>query len=657
MTDIKAFVGHSFEEDDDPIVRIFLEYFDEVQKMGLGFSWDHAKAAESKDLAEKVLAKIQDKNLFIAICTRKERAVAANDLRSSILPWRSLAAAETSFTWKTSDWITQEIGLAIGRGMALMILLEKGVRRPGGLQGNHEYINFDRNAPERSFTQILQTIRSLMPKVSASVAETVTQDAEREPVAKEENEKGLNWLEPKDNWRRGSYVFALMHVIADDNKDGVEKIDKAYLASADAQQLGARESWEAAKEHFRLAFGKGGKLANLEKLAKAHNENSGVHKYLAMAYRDYDQNAKAAEHFQLAAEREDSDSRKMERYGDAILALIASGEKEKAKTLIDRIKELARSVDNGEQSLIKILREVAEKQKNYDTVLGLNEKLLQITPDDTDSRFKLAYRYSQANLEGVALFHYLNIHYSDRESGTWNNLGVQFNHFDLAGKAVEAFRKAEDLGETLAMSNLAFNFITGGFLREAEDICNKAMGIKNCDKRVNQAITRLKELPDEETKKQEEIISKALPLSEFFIKFGHALLQLEPPDQEGRWQGPDCELKITLKNGTFSAVGEYEWKNSGLGLINAPVGLRTAALPPTVKRFRIVYEGSVQGRAINGTVRREEIGKPVVPPTLLGGTDYESSALLVISDSMRQIVVYERVKGNKPKFYGLDHIG
>lgn len=76
MTNIKAFVGHSFTEDDDLIVRSYLDYFNEVQNMALGFSWEHAKAAEAKDLAEKVLLKMEGKNLFIGICTKKERVVA-----------------------------------------------------------------------------------------------------------------------------------------------------------------------------------------------------------------------------------------------------------------------------------------------------------------------------------------------------------------------------------------------------------------------------------------------------------------------------------------------------------------------------------------------------------------------------------------------------
>ena len=137
MTYIRAFVGHSFTEDDDPVVRTYLDYFTELQKVVPGFTWDHAKAAEAKDLSEKVLLKIQDKNLFIAICTQKERVIAANGLKPSVWPWKHLAAAENSFEWKTSDWITQEIGLAVGRDMELMILLENGVSRPGDLQGNH----------------------------------------------------------------------------------------------------------------------------------------------------------------------------------------------------------------------------------------------------------------------------------------------------------------------------------------------------------------------------------------------------------------------------------------------------------------------------------------------------------------------------------------
>lgn len=654
MTLISAFVGHSFTVDDDPVVRTFLEYFNEIQEMNLGFSWDHARAAEAKDLSEKVLMKIQDKNLFIGICTKKERVVAASELRPPLWPRKQLAADENSFEWKTSDWILQEIGLAIGRDMELMILLERGVKRPGGLQGNHEYIVFDRGAPEKSFTQILQTIRSLIPKSPLSSAEQIKPDIEREPTELKADE-GVDWFEPKENWTRHKFEFAYMHSLIDDNAALTEKVDKAFQASIYAQQPTALESWEAGKERLRIAFGKGGKLSNLEHLAKTYNQNSDVHRYLAKAYRDYEQHTRAADHFQRAAEVADSDKTKLDCYGEAIISLIDSNEIGKAHALTQQIKVLARNVENGEPSLIRILRQVAEKQKNNDAVLGLTECLLQHTPDDVDSRFGLAYEYSQAALEDVALLHYLRIHHPERSSAAWNNLGVQFEHFNLEASAVDAYRKAEELGETLAMSNLAYKFIKLGFLHEASEICKKAVRLENCDKRVNQAITRLKELPDEESKKQEDVTRNALALSEFFIEFGRALTQPQYPNHEGLWRGPDCEFQISISNEKFVAVGEYERKNTSL-LANGLRGFGMAQSAPPLSRFRVSIEGVIEGGSVKGTIRREELGRAPSALTIFGDPGAGSNVLLVMSHSMRQINVCEPGKPDSRKFYLLSRL-
>lgn len=71
MTSLKAFVGHSFTTDDEDVVRTFLKYFDQVEELSIGFSWEHAEPAETKELAEKVLRLMECKNLFIGICTKK----------------------------------------------------------------------------------------------------------------------------------------------------------------------------------------------------------------------------------------------------------------------------------------------------------------------------------------------------------------------------------------------------------------------------------------------------------------------------------------------------------------------------------------------------------------------------------------------------------
>ena len=75
MNNIVAFVGHSFDTKDDIIVRKFLDFFDTIKDLGIGFSWEHAEEAVPKILSDKVKEIIEGKNLFIGICTVKEEVI------------------------------------------------------------------------------------------------------------------------------------------------------------------------------------------------------------------------------------------------------------------------------------------------------------------------------------------------------------------------------------------------------------------------------------------------------------------------------------------------------------------------------------------------------------------------------------------------------
>jgi len=100
-----------------------------------------------------------------------------------------IKAEKAAFFSKTSDWIIQEIGLAVGLNMDLILLLENGVREPGGLQGNIEYIPFNREAPEKSFNKILEMIKSILPKAKTSFADqTESRAVPEEKDAVKENQ-------------------------------------------------------------------------------------------------------------------------------------------------------------------------------------------------------------------------------------------------------------------------------------------------------------------------------------------------------------------------------------------------------------------------------------------------------------------------------------
>ena len=82
MEQIRAFVGHSFTQDDEQVVQKVLKFLTTVSHTLPNFTWEHAQGPEPRGIDDKVLDLFGGKNLFIGLCTRKERVVAATEA-----PW------------------------------------------------------------------------------------------------------------------------------------------------------------------------------------------------------------------------------------------------------------------------------------------------------------------------------------------------------------------------------------------------------------------------------------------------------------------------------------------------------------------------------------------------------------------------------------------
>jgi hypothetical protein len=228
MIGIKAFVGHSFTDEDHDVVRTFLDHFRTLARANAGFTWDHAEEAEPKPLSEKVLTKIQDKNVFIGICTRREYAVAQENLTHSYFDKSTLKTTDQKLQWKTSDWLIQEIGLAVGRKMNIILFLEDGVREPGGLYGDIEYIRFSRKTPASSFDKLLEMLTALAPKdITVASGETKASATEEKKELAESTEN----REPKSNWTKENYDDAVAAAILEGDQPGFERIDAAFKDS------------------------------------------------------------------------------------------------------------------------------------------------------------------------------------------------------------------------------------------------------------------------------------------------------------------------------------------------------------------------------------------------------------------------------------------
>ena len=340
-----------------------------------------------------------------------------------------------------------------------------------------------------------------------------------------------------------------------------------------------------------------------------------------------------------------------------MIAFVRAGRKEQVQELTNHMKAISPQVEDGESILIDTLRQVKDIEENKDLLFGLLERFLQLHPDDVKSRFALAHSYSQEDQNELSLFHYLKIPYRERGAGTWNNLGVQFDSCELASKSVDAYRKSEELGETLAMSNLAQKLIGAGFLKDADEICNRAIQITDYHKNVGYAIQRIKSIPEEEDQKQKVVLDKATPVSEFYRDYGRAATQNQIVEHNGRWRSPDCELEITIKEGKFLAEGEYEVKREGLGLAMTLFAIPGVPTPPETEKYRIQYSGQIYGCTIKCSVTREEVRKPSVISTLLTQKREETPALMMASNDFSEIRVYEKRASKGPLFYKLTRIG
>lgn len=646
MPEIRAFVGHSFNSEDAGVVNAFLAYFDELQRVLPSFSWVHAQEAEPRELAQKVLSLIADRNVFIGICTGKELVVGPSKVQRTFIQSGWLKGKSADFEWKTSDWVIQEIGLAKGRAMSVVILLEEGCRKPGGLQGDVEFIAFDREAPEKAFVKLLQMIRALSPASSPSGIQTTegpqerTEDAPVTSVRKEDEA-------PDATWDRERYETAFLWRLLDD-KETLAEIDEAYLKTDEAKDEEKKAEWQAITESWRLATHRGGSLDQLKALAGRFPKNVEILSRLSRALSRFGSHIEAGEVCLRAADAASPDSvEAVQMRAKAAIQFAQADRLDLATPNLESVREWVRTHPGSEMEVLSPLREIATATKDENLAIEVMERIVELRPDDFDTRFSLAYSHSQNDNKDLALYHYLQIPGADRTAIAWNNLGVSFQSFSMQAKAVEAYRTAATSGETLAMSNLAYKLMQAGFVKEAEEEFKKAMQIDNFHRNVGEGIASLRDIPEKEDEKQSEALEKAKPKIEYYKKLGRAVAQPTVSALPATWRGPNCDLTIGITGDDFRAAGSYERTPNALGLLG---GLGGGGKPT---HHTIEYSGKIVGCRIDGTIKRTSDSEQSPSILSLGLMDNNVKFSMIIDLAVGKIEVMENPSSLSPSFYDL----
>ena len=116
-----AFVGHSFSKDDRHVVNAVTELLRTV-----GVPVVTGEKPRANRISDKIKKRIESCPIFIGLFTRQDRISRTKE-------------------WMASPWIIDEKAYAVAKGKKLVLLKEHGVSNIGGIQGDYEYIEFERD--------------------------------------------------------------------------------------------------------------------------------------------------------------------------------------------------------------------------------------------------------------------------------------------------------------------------------------------------------------------------------------------------------------------------------------------------------------------------------------------------------------------------------
>lgn len=629
---MKAFVGHSFREDDSKIVKKIIDFLDSA-----GVTSQTGEKAQNKSVAEKVKERILDCDIFVGIFT----------CDGKIEFKRGFWKKETVYT--TSNWVIQESGFAIGSNKQLIFLVEDGIHKFPELQGDLEIIPFNRSSVENTFLKLNQMVDSMRSKrVVGTPSERTVEVLEAKEVKMQE-EKVKGEIESKEREALGHFYDA---AYKEKNPAKVKEVYDRELYEILSPEK--RILWKAVTLRLAHELGDSEAFIELLKYAEENKKDPEVIWQLAIRYKEMREYQKAKDNFLNTKDlydiniQEDKE-RIVSCYEQASLCLALDGKYDSAIEIIEQPLH-ENLLEEYKAEILAILAKIAKMSNDLDKFFVYGEGALDLNPANTDLRFDLAWQYSKKNQNRLSLLHYTKLIDTTKSPGGLNNLGIEYEALDLKAKSIESFSKAIENNETLAMANVAQRYLNEGFTKDAEREIKKANDLSKdgieVHGNVGYAKRRLDEMLEGETNKEKEILIEAEKEREFRVRYSEAFYSRETVPKEkfdGIWHTRWGEVELTFDQGSNSFNVDTKIKQEGL--------LTLFLKPPieTEEYTRIKLQGSitkVSGRCVIEIEGITEFRN--IPPSTR--KVYEAIGYMVISVDYLTIDVMEKGKGEKLNF-------
>jgi len=554
---VKAFIGHSFDDKDIEIVKKIKEHIE-----SLNVKCETGEKPQYGLVSEKIKKRIINNDIFVGIFTCDKKILLENREPSK----------EDFYT--TSNWVIQESGFAVAENKKLIFLVENGIYKFPGLQGDQEYILFSRGLLGKAFTKINNIVLSVRDKISKKIISETGEKLENKEKSEFELEKDkvqkVNQGEDKE--RKVKVLIKLYEAMVkkEDYKEAQKIYNEEYKKYLQGDEI---VEWWAVVLRYSISCGDPDAFRKLKVLANEEKNSFKVINQLGIAYEQIDEYQKAINEFSEARKlldltKKEDIERIIEFYEQESVCLASDDKYEEATKLLsnllykDCFKEYKAKILAGLANLAKI-------KEDIERFFIYAEGSLNIDPTNTDLRFDLAYRYSKKGDNEISLLHYKKLINATKSPSGLNNLGVQYNILKLPAKSINSFLKSAENKETLAMANIAGRYLNEGFVEDAKREIKKAHELSGKDIEVHGNIgiaqNRIEEILEKEKKKEKVISEKAEKEKKFRVKYSEAFyceVDLDKEKIEGVWSTPWGDIKIIFDKEKNSFTGSGEKKLS-----------------------------------------------------------------------------------------------
>ena len=634
---MKAFIGHSFDDKDKEIINKIIEHIESLE-----VKCETGEKPQYGYVAEKIKKRIMNNDIFVGIFTRDKKILLENGQSSK----------EDFYT--TSNWIFQESGFAIAENKKLIFLVENGIYKFPGLQGDQEYILFNKDLLEKAFTKINNMIFSMRDKTSKEIPSETGEKLENIEKSEFESEKDkvqkVNQGEAKG--KKVKVYIKLYEAMTE--KEDYKEAQKIYKEEL-KQYLQGNEivTWWAVVLRNSILCGDPDAFGKLKVLANENKNSFNVIEQLGFAYEQIDEYQKAINKFSEARKllditKKEDIERIIEFYEQESVCLTSDDKYEEAIKLLsnllyeDSFKEYKAKILAGLASLAKI-------KKDIERFFIYAEGSLNIDPTNADLRFGLAYRYSKKGDNEISLLHYKKLINVTKSPVGLNNLGVQYSILKLPVKSINSFFKSAENKETLAMANIAGRYLNEGFIEDAKREIKKAHELSGEGIEVHGNIgiaqNRMEEILEKEKKKEKVILAKAERERKFRVKYSEAFyceVDLDKEKIDAIWSTPWGDIKIIFDKEKKSFKGSGEKKIPPDKFLLTLIKNQTGSNIDFFTKRLIIIQGNIAKLSGKYKITIEEKDEYEDGTSYGEKKTYKVTGHMVINKDINKIIVMEK---------------